>query len=90
MKTPQEHFNKKIIGHLTTRPIDKINLRESEEEDYKAMKIDGNKTFEVLEILNMHKDNKKLYVVNEWANQEELSVCCIHENFVKEYISEQE
>lgn len=89
MKTPQEHFNKKIIGHLITRTIDKLNLRETEEEVYRALKYEGNKTFEVLDIID-HDDNKKLYVVNEWANVEQLAVCCIHENFVKEYTNEQE
>ena len=83
MKTPSEYFNKKIIGKLTTRPIKKINIRESEEDIYRDISFEGDKIFDVIDIAEYN--NEKMYVVNEWANEETQHVCCIHESFVKEY-----
>ncbi len=80
---PSEKWNKPIIGKLTTRKINHLNLRENEEQEYKKASISEETEYEVLEVIKNQDDN--LYIVNEWNSELESQGKFIHQQFVKEY-----
>lgn len=80
---PKEFFNKPIIGKLTTRKIKDLNLRQNESEDYKKASIDEEKEYEVIDIVIQ--DGEKIFVTNQWENENLRAVFCIHNNFVKDF-----